>query len=107
MSKEIATIYREVPLNTNYDEMKYDGPNSIELEKIYTELEFYSLLKKIEVKPKEDNFKFTVVSNADDVKLEDKVSIYVGYETENYYRSKVIGYGISTGDNNYFVNDVY
>ena len=105
MSKEIATIYREVPLNTNYDEMKYEGPNATELEKIYNELEFYSLLKKIDVKPKEDNFKYQVASSVDDIKLEDKVSIYVGYETENYYRSKVIGYGISSGDSNYFVSD--
>ena len=105
MSKEIATIYREVPLNTSYDEMKYEGPNTSELEKIYNELEFYSLLKKIDVKPKEDNFKYTIIDKVEDIKLEDKVSIYVGYETENYYRSKVIGYGISSGDNNYFVSD--
>ena len=63
MSKEIATIYREVPLNTNYDEMKYIGPNLSELEKLYNELEFYSLLKKIDVKPKEDNFKYTKITN--------------------------------------------
>ena len=50
MSKEIATIYRDVPLSTNYDEMKYIGPNHSELEKIYTELEFYSFLKKLDVK---------------------------------------------------------
>ena len=104
MSKEIATIYREVPLNTSYDEMKYSGPNAIELEKIYNELEFYSLLKKIDVKPKEDNFKYTKVSSIDEIKLENKVSIYVGYESENYYRSNIIGYGISSGDNNYFVD---
>ena len=105
MSKEIATIYRDVPLNTNYDEMKYVGPNNSELEKIYTELEFYSLLKKIDTKPKEDNFQYTVVESVEDIKLEDKVSIYVGYETENYYRSKAIGYGISSGENNYFVKE--
>ena len=38
MSKEIATIYREVPLNTSYEEMKYNGANVGELEKIYTDL---------------------------------------------------------------------
>lgn len=105
MSKEIATIYREVPLNTNYEEMKYNGANVGELEKIYTDLEFYSLLKKIDVKPKEDDFKYTVIENIDDITLDDEVAIYAGYETENYYTSKVIGYGISSGDNNYFVKE--
>ena len=105
MSKEIATIYRDVPLNTNYDEMKYVGADVKELEKIYTDLEFYSFLKKMDIKPKEDSFKYEVVNNIDDIKLSDEVGIYVGYETENYYRSKVIGYGISSGDNNYFVKE--
>ena len=104
-SKEIATIYRDVPLNTNYDEMKYLGADADKLTNLYNEFEFYSLLKKIYVKPVEDNFKYEVVNSVEDIKLEDKVSIYVGYETENYYRSKVIGYGISSGSNNYFVND--
>jgi len=105
MSKEIATIYREVPLNTSYGEMLYNGPDVSKLEELYSELEFYSLLKKIDVKPKEDNFRYETIDNVEDIKLEDKISIYVGYETENYYRSKVIGYGISSGDNNYFVTD--
>ena len=105
MSKEIATIYREVPLNTNYEEMKYNGANISELEKIYTDLEFYSFLKKMDVKPKEDDFKYTVIENTDDIVLDDEVAIYAGYETENYYTSKVIGYGISSGDKNYFVKE--
>ena len=105
MSKEIATIYRDVPLNTSYEEMKYNGANPKELEKIYTDLEFYSFLKKMDVKPKEDNFKYNIVENISDIKLDDEVAIYVGYETENYYTSKVIGYGISSGDNNYFVKE--
>ena len=105
MSKEIATIYREVPLNTSYEEMKYNGANVGELEKIYTDLEFYSLLKKIDVKPKEDDFKYTIIENIDDITLDDEVAIYAGYETENYYTSKVIGYGISSGNNNYFIKE--
>ena len=105
MSKEIATIYREVPLNTNYDEMKYEGPNNSELEKIYNELEFYSFLKKLDTKEEvKDDFSYITISDINDIKLEEEVSIYVGYETENYYRSNVIGYGISSGENNYFVN---
>lgn len=104
MSKEIATIYREVPLNTSYEEMKYNGPYVSELEKIYNELEFYSLLKKIDVKPKEDDFKYIVAKDASDIILGDEVAIYAGYESENYYTSNVIGYGVSSNNNNYFVS---
>ena len=105
-SKEIATIYRDVPLNTSYDEMVYKGNNPVKLSDIYNELEFYSLLKKID-SPKEikDDFKYQEVTSPEEIVLDKKVSIYVGFETENYYRSNVIGYGISSLDNNYFVSE--
>ena len=103
-SKEIATIYRDVPLNTNYDEMKYNGINTDKLTSLYNEFEFYSLLKKIDNKPIEDDFKYTIVENINEIILGDKVSIYAAYETENYYTSNVIGYGVSSLDNNYFIN---
>ena len=102
-SKEIATIYREVPLNTNYDEMKYTGANPEKLTELYNEFEFYSLLKKIDVKPVNDDFKYKVVENIDELDLGDKVSIYAAYQTENYYRSNIVGYGLSSLDNNYFI----
>ncbi|MCR5787626.1 MAG: DNA polymerase I, partial [Bacilli bacterium] len=65
-SKEIATIYRDVPLNTNYDEMKYVGANTEKLTQLYNEFEFYSFLKKIDSKPKEDNFSYTIIENIND-----------------------------------------
>ena len=104
-SKEIATIYRDVPLNTSYEEMRYKGINSTKLTEIYNEFEFYSLLKKIDMPDNEeqDDFKYKIIDNINDIKLSDKVSIYACYETENYYRSNIIGYAISSGDNNYFV----
>ena len=102
-SKEIATIYREVPLNTNYNEMKYLGADINKLNDIYNELEFYSLLKKLDTIPKEDDFKYKKVSSVDEISLSDSISIYASYETENYYRSNLIGYGLSSGNNNYFI----
>lgn len=102
-SKEIATIYRDVPLNTNYDEMKYDGANINKLTELYNEFEFYSLLKKIDTKPVKDDFYYVEVNDISDIKLGDSVSIYASYKTENYYKSELIGYGISSLDSNYFV----
>ena len=48
-SKEMCTIYREVPLEGTLNEMLYNGPTP-ELEELYKELEFYSLMKTIKVK---------------------------------------------------------
>ena len=56
-SYELATIYKEVPLEINLEDTYYEGPNIEELNKIYNELEFYSLLKKEPKKEEEFNYK--------------------------------------------------
>ena len=45
-SKELVTIYREVPLNITWDDLLYGNENTNELIQLYNELNFYSLLKK-------------------------------------------------------------
>ena len=35
MSKEIATIFRDVPLDITFEEIKYQGANAEELSTIY------------------------------------------------------------------------
>ena len=51
MSKEIATIYKEVPLNIiDFEQIKYNGANEERLSKIYEDLEFFSLLKNFDKK---------------------------------------------------------
>ena len=45
-SKDLATIYREVPLDVTFDDIKYTYTFSEELMDLYKELEFYSFIKK-------------------------------------------------------------
>ena len=76
-SKDLVTIYREVPLDVSFDDLKYKNCNIEELTNIYKELGFYSLLKKLddvieEDKKKEehnsiDNFK--VITDINEVKI--------------------------------------
>ena len=44
MSYDIATIYREVPIDTNLDNIKYQNELTDELINIYNDLDFHSLL---------------------------------------------------------------
>ena len=59
MSKFLATIKTDVPIELNMDELKVQEPNEAELGKLLEELEFKTLaakiLKKIETKPKPVN----------------------------------------------------
>jgi len=47
LSKELATINLEVPLEFDSESMKYNGPNVEALTKIFEELEFRTTLKRI------------------------------------------------------------
>ncbi len=47
LSKELATIYTEVPLNFNFDEAKFEKPDFEKLKEIFLELEFKSLYSKL------------------------------------------------------------
>ena len=51
MSKFLATIKTDVPIELNLDELKVTAPNEEQLNKIFDELEFKSLANKILKKP--------------------------------------------------------
>lgn len=103
MSKEIATIYREVPIDLNLEDYKYEHIESDELYEMYEELEFYSLMKTFKEKPKEKEFSFVEINTCDDISLEDEMSFYIELDQTNYHNGNIIGMGVSTKNNNYFV----
>jgi DNA polymerase-1 len=51
MSKRLATIHKEVPIDFILDELKYKEPNQDKLIDMYKKLEFNSLLKKYKLSP--------------------------------------------------------
>lgn len=112
ISKEIATIYRDVPLNVNLEDVKYTGPDYVTLNKIYEDLEFFSLIKKnVEASSREEiDIKFKNVSNDDDLKyidsLADKISLYIECDQENYHYGNIVGMSISDNVNNLFISNV-
>ena len=97
-SYELATIYKEVPLEINLDDTYYNGPDVDKLNSIYSELEFYSLLKD-NVK-KEIEFNYQVVDNIPDL---DKCSIYLESKDFNYFKTKPVGAGLYDGNNAYYI----
>ena len=107
ISKEIATIYREVPIDVELDNIKYDGPDYVALNKIYEDLEFFSLLKK-NVEGSRANNEDVKFNNVSDVSvlnnLEDTISLYIECDQENYHDGDIVGLSISDSKNSYFIN---
>lgn len=104
MSKDIATIYNEVPVTYSLKELKYDGPDVNGLREIYSDLEFYSFLKDFkEEEKKEEKLEYKIIENIDDLKLKEKVSAYLEISETNYHNADIYGMSLYDGENAYYV----
>ena len=104
MSKEIATIYREVPIDIDLESYKYEKSESQELFDLYEELEFYSFLKDFKEPKKETNVDYEIVNDIKDIKLDKEVSFYIELDKPNYHDANIVGMSLSSKDKNYYVN---
>lgn len=104
-SYELATIFREVPLDFKLKELTYDGIDDEKLRNLYQELEFHSFLKNMGKSSKEDKTSFVVVKSLDDIKTDSlELSYYIECDNENYHYANILGMSISDGINNYYID---
>ena len=103
MSKNIATIYRDVPLNINLEDLKFDLKDDTKLKEIYNELEFYSLLKTTIVKKEEVKIEYKEITSINELNLNEKIAIYLELDNENYHIANQVCLTITDGKNNYYV----
>lgn len=95
-SYELATIFKNVPLNINIEDVKVKEKKHEELIQIYKELEFYSLLKdmKKDDEKKMEKLSIRIIEKLDGINIDDKTSIYLEILGNNYHNSIVLGMGI-------------
>ncbi len=104
LSYELATIYRDVPIDTNLESIKYRGVNLGEYKKLLQELEFNSILKKLESeKVNKEEINYVVIQDLKDLKLDSEYALYLEILGYNYHDAKVYGVAIATSDKNYYV----
>ena len=103
MSRDIATIYRDVPLNITLNDLKLDLSDDTKIKEMYQELEFFSLIKD-SVKPKDDKINYQVINSLDELILDEDIAIYLELDNNNYHIANIIGMSITDKDNNYYIN---
>lgn len=94
MSKSLATIYRQVPLNITLKEVKYQEKNQTKLLELYNKLEFYSFIKKEKIQDKDEEIKVNILTDITNLNLTNDLGIYIELDNTNYHNSKIIGLGI-------------
>ena len=110
-SYDLATIYTEVPIDTDFEKIRYKGYDSLKFIELLEEFEFYSFLKKLDIKKEEmkeeikieEKQDITVIKDIKDLKLDSNYSIYLELLGYNYHDAKPLGISIYDGKNSYYI----
>lgn len=111
MSYDIATIYKEVPIDTDFEKIRYKGYDPLKYIEILEDLEFYSLIKKLDIKKEdirdnvleEEKNDYKIIENIEDFKVDGDYAIYLELLGYNYHKSKPLGFGVYDGKNSYYI----
>ena len=103
ISKKIATIYRDVPLNIVLEDLKYENKITDDLINLFKDLEFFSFLKNMTTTKKEETLEYETISDINPSALSDEVAIELILDNENYHIASIIAMSISDTHKNYYV----
>ncbi|MBH5318485.1 DNA polymerase I [Paenibacillus sp. GSMTC-2017] len=123
MSKKLATIFREVPLERDTEELRYNGFDNEKLGEAFSKLEFKSLMERLglsaeasgatetEAKAAAAELEITVIDAESDAQLvealvnklesSDKHGLYIEAIGENPHHAELIGLSIAVEDKVY------
>ena len=100
-SKNLATIFKNVPINLTFEDIIKVSENTEELNKMYEELEFYSFLKNRNISEERQKLDILniVPENINDY------AFYLELDGTNYHIANIIGLGIYDGENAYYLDE--
>lgn len=100
MSKDLATIYTNVPLTFNFDDCCIKKIDLNNLNNFYKKYDMNSLIS-YETSKVTDDFKYKTV---DDIEiLNNKIGLFLDVNKDNYHMDNILGLGVSDGINNYVI----
>ncbi len=105
MSYDVATIYREVPIEHDLNNLGFNQEDSDELIQLYSDLEFHSFLRKKNTNGNVKNeCKYTIIDNTDNIKLGENVAVDLLLDNDNYHLANIIGLSLYDGECAYYID---
>ncbi len=103
-SYNLATIIKDVPLEISVEDTKYQGENKEKLTELYEDLEFYSFLKKLNIKePSKKEINVQIIKDVNDIKIDGDIAIYLETLGQNYHKAEILGMGVYNDQISYFI----
>lgn len=109
LSKQLATITREAPLEITLADTAYNGMDTTKVVSFYKELGFQSLLNKMgdteaaEEDIVQEDIEFEIVEEVTSCLFGAESSLYIEILEDNYHRANIIGISISNENGNYYI----
>ncbi len=103
LSKEIATIFQDIPKKFNLEDTKFDNEYSQELRDLYEKLEFKSLLRELDSNKPRELLEVNIVNDLTKINLTKPFSYYIEANQVNYHYADILGMGVYDGKNSYFI----
>ena len=110
MSQDIATIYKEVPIDTDFNHIEYKGVNALKYVEMLEDLEFYSLIKKMNIpeeiiNKEEEKPKLEIkqITSPSEFQIDDNYSIYAEILGTNYHKDPLLGVGVYNDKACYYI----
>ena len=103
MSKKVATILRDIPIDVDLEKATYQGYDYETLKSFYEKYDMNSLIKSMttEAAPKKE-LKFEIVDHMPEITKDS--AVYPSIYDTNYHRSIILGYGIYNDEQAYFIS---
>lgn len=103
-SKKLATIYCDVDLPFTLEDCKLVEEDTLKLNNLFEELEFYSFLKKRKTisNKTDETLNYKIIT--DKFNLENDASYYIELDNLNYHKGNIIGVGIYDGKCGYYLD---
>ena len=103
MSYDIATIYREVPIDTDFENIKYTEEITDELIEIFNDLDFHSFLKKNPKKVNNEKTDYETVTDLSNIKITSPISVDLILDNDNYHQANIVGVSLYNQDTHIYI----
>jgi DNA polymerase-1 len=116
MSKQLATIYREVPLEKKIEDLQLSEPDYQQIRELFRRLDFKSLWEKVSVqlsleeRAPEREISSVIVGEDDRERWEkwldqEGLALYLELDQENPHRADLVGFALSDGKQQLYIEE--
>jgi DNA polymerase-1 len=109
MSKQLATILRDAPVDLSLDDIEYNGYDVDKVIALFKELGFNSLLEKVAPQGEGETavtlaeIDYTIVDEVTESILSDEAALVVEVLESNYHKAPILGFAIANEHGNFFI----